>query len=52
MNILEIILLILIGLKLNMMNGLYLALIIFEIILCSIRLICLIVNLILKIKGD
>ncbi len=49
---LEIILLILIGFKLNMMNGLYLALIIFEIILWIIRLICSMVKIALKMKGD
>ena len=49
---LKIILLILIGLKLNMMNGLYLALIILEIILCIIRLICSMIKVGLKIKGE
>ena len=49
---LKIILLILIGLKLNMMNGLYLALIILEIILWAIRLICSMTKLVLKIKED
>ena len=49
---LEIILLILIGIKLNMMNGLYLALIIFEIILWIIRLFCTMTKLILKAKDN
>ena len=47
-----ILIFILIGIELNMMHGLYLALIIIEIVLLIIKLICQVVNLVLKIKED
>ena len=47
-----IILLILIGIELNIMHGLYLALIITEIVVWIIRLLCQIVKLTLKIKEE
>ncbi len=46
------ILLILIGLKLEMMSGLYLALIVIDIILYMIKLIIEIFKFALKLKGD
>lgn len=47
----EIILLILIGLHLKMMNGLYLALIIIDIVLWIIKLILEIIKIFIKVGG-
>ena len=49
---LTIILLILIGIKLNMMNGLYLALIITEIVLWIIKLFASAIKITLKISKE
>lgn len=46
-----IILLILIGIELNMMHGLYLALVITEIVLWMIKLILTVIKSVLKVKG-
>ena len=48
---LSIILFILIGIKLDMMNGLYLALVITEIVLWIIDLIIKMIKIVLKVKG-
>ena len=47
----NLILFILIGLKLNMMNGLFLALIIIDIVLSIIRIILAVAKVCLKAKG-
>ena len=49
-NMISLILFILIGIKLNMMNGLYLSLIIIYLVVWLIQLICNIVKFTLKIK--
>lgn len=48
---LNLILFVLIGLKLDMMNGLFLALIIIDIVLSIIRIILAVVKVYLKAKG-
>ena len=48
----EIIFFILIGMKLDMMNGLYLALIILSIIVWFIKSVCNVCNLVMKYKKD